>query len=67
VDCPHAAEVCRELLAREIMVDYRPRAGVRLSPHFYNREDECDFALEQMTDILETGAWQKHAPVSAHA
>ena len=63
VDCPHAAEVCRELLAREIMVDFRPKAGVRLSPHFYNREDECDFALAQMTEILETGAWQKHAPV----
>ena len=67
VDCPHAAEVCRELLAREIMVDYRPRAGVRLSPHFYNREDECDFALAQMTEILETGAWQKHAAIPVHA
>jgi len=67
VDCPHAAEVCRELLAREIMVDFRPKAGVRLSPHFYNREDECDFALAQMAEILETGAWQKHAPVPAHA
>src|SRR5580700_8200833 len=42
VDCPHAAEVCRELLAREILVDYRPKAGVRLSPHFYNRDEECD-------------------------
>jgi kynureninase len=67
VDCPHAAEVCRELLAREIMVDFRPKAGVRLSPHFYNREDECDFALAQIVDILETGAWQKHAAVPAHA
>src|SRR5438034_1571756 len=39
VECPHAYEVCRELLAREILVDYRPKAGVRLSPHFYNREE----------------------------
>src|SRR5258708_25279547 len=23
IDCPHAREVCRELLAREILVDYR--------------------------------------------
>jgi kynureninase len=60
VDCPHAAEVCRELLAREIMVDYRPKAGVRLSPHFYNREEECDFALAQMEEILRTQAWEKH-------
>jgi kynureninase len=67
VDCPHAAEVCRELLAREILVDYRPKAGVRLSPHFYNREDECDLAIEQIADILETRAWEKHAAALSHA
>jgi kynureninase len=67
VDCPHAAEVCRELLAREILVDYRPKAGVRLSPHFYNREEECDLAIEQIADILETRAWEKHAPAFSHA
>jgi kynureninase len=61
IDCPHAREVSRELLAREILVDYRPNAGIRLSPHFYNREDECDFALAQMDEILRTHAWEKHA------
>jgi kynureninase len=67
VDCPHAAEVCRELLAREILVDYRPKAGVRLSPHFYNREEECDLAIAQISDILETRAWEKHAAALLHA
>ena len=67
VDCPHAYEVCRELLAREILVDYRPKAGVRLSPHFYNREEECDFALAQMEDILSTRAWEKHAATAVLA
>jgi kynureninase len=67
IDCPHAPEVCRELLAREILVDYRPKAGVRLSPHFYNREDECDFALAQMEEILRTQAWEKHAVAVAPA
>jgi kynureninase len=67
VDCPHAAEVCRELLAREILVDYRPKAGVRLSPHFYNREEECDLAIAQIADILETRAWEKHAVALSHA
>jgi kynureninase len=67
VDCPHAAEVCRELLAREILVDYRPKAGVRLSPHFYNREEECDLAIAQISDILETRAWEKHAAAFSHA
>jgi kynureninase len=67
VDCPHAQEVCRELLAREILVDYRPKAGVRLSPHFYNREEECDLAIQQIAEILETQAWEKHAAVVSHA
>src|SRR6201993_1216449 len=67
VDCPHAFEVCRELLAREIMVDYRPKAGVRLSPHFYNRHEECDFAIAQMEEILKTGAWERHAAAVTHA
>jgi kynureninase len=67
VDCPHAAEVSRELLAREILVDYRPKAGVRLSPHFYNREDECDLAIAQIAEILETRAWEKHAAAFSHA
>jgi len=60
VDCPHALEVKSELIAREIMVDFRPAAGVRLSPHFYNTDQEIDFALEQMEDILRTGAWKSH-------
>jgi kynureninase len=60
VECPHAFEVKCELIARDILVDYRPKAGVRLSPHFYNRDEELDFTLDQIEDILRTGAWQKH-------
>jgi kynureninase len=65
IDCPHAYEVCRELLARDILVDYRPHAGVRISPHFYNREQECDIALDQIDEILRTRAWEKHVAASA--
>src|SRR6267154_3076280 len=67
VDCPHAFEVCRELLARNILVDYRPQAGIRISPHFYNQEEECDFALSQIEEILKTRAWEKHAIARSQA
>jgi kynureninase len=67
IECPHAFEVCRELLARGILVDYRPKAGVRVSPHFYNREEECDFTLAQIEEILKTSAWEKHAAAVTHA
>jgi kynureninase len=67
IDCPHAFEVCRELLARDILVDYRPLAGIRISPHFYNHQEECDFALSQIEEILKTRAWEKHAVVASQA
>lgn len=61
VNPPHAYEVSRELLARDIVIDYRPGAGIRLSPHFYNTDDECRAAMDAIGDILATGAWQAHA------
>jgi kynureninase len=61
VDCPHAREVTRELLARDVLVDFRPQAGIRLSPHFYNRDDEIDAAFEHIQEILETRAWERPA------
>jgi kynureninase len=60
VDCPHPQQVKAELLARNILVDYRPNAGVRISPHFYNLDDEIDFTLAQIAEILETRAWERH-------
>ena len=67
VDCPQAMEVSRELLERDILIDYRPQAGIRISPHFYNREEECEFALSQIDEILQTGAWRKHASAATMA
>ena len=52
VDMPHSKEVCAELLKRDILVDWRPGAGVRMSPHFYNKEEEIDFALAAIDEIL---------------
>lgn len=60
IDCPNGYEVMKELVARDVLVDYRPKAGVRISPHFYNRDDEIDFALGQLEDILATRAWERH-------
>jgi len=60
VDCPHAEEVKQALVARNILVDYRPKAGVRISPHFYNRMDELDMVLDAISEILATRPWEKH-------
>src|SRR5438093_3757702 len=52
IDMPDSQEVCRELLKREILVDWRPKAGVRMSPHFYNTEEELEVAINAVEDIL---------------
>jgi kynureninase len=53
VDMPRSQEVCAELLKRDVLVDWRPGAGVRMSPHFYNKDEEIDFAFGAVDDILE--------------
>lgn len=60
LDVPHGDAVARELIRREILVDYRPGAGIRLSPHFYTTDSELDHAVEQIGQILESGAYQAH-------
>ncbi len=52
IEMPHAPEVCRELVKRRIFVDYRPKAGVRFSPHFYTRDEELDIAISAVVEIL---------------
>ncbi len=61
IDVPNGYEVARSLKAREILCDYRPRSGIRLSPHFYNRDDELDQAVEAIGEILASGCWREHA------
>jgi selenocysteine lyase/cysteine desulfurase len=33
-------------------VDYRPKAGVRFSPHFYNANEEITSAIAAVEEIL---------------
>ncbi|HJU90661.1 MAG TPA: aminotransferase class V-fold PLP-dependent enzyme [Gemmatimonadaceae bacterium] len=58
---PHGYEVAQELLARDILVDYRPEAGIRLAPHFYTTDGELDHVVAAIDDILESEAWRAHA------
>jgi kynureninase len=54
IDMPNAQEVCRELLLRDVLVDFRPRAGVRFSPHFYNTMEDIDRAIGSVDEILSS-------------
>jgi kynureninase len=61
LDVPQGQAVTKELLRREILVDHRPGAGIRFSPHFYTTDAEIRHALDEARDIVDTGAWKAHA------
>jgi kynureninase len=52
IDMPNSQEVCQQLLKRDILVDYRPKAGVRFSPHFYNSDQELETGIAAVEEIL---------------
>ena len=58
-DVPHGAEVAQALLARDVIIDYRPGAGIRVAPHFYTTDDEVERAVAETAAILESGAWKQ--------
>lgn len=49
---PNAKALSEVLLERDFIIDYRPEAGIRISPHFYSTEDECDMIIEEAAAIL---------------
>ena len=59
-DVPHAREVAQALLAADIIVDYRPGAGIRIAPHFYTSDEELEAAVQAIDDILATDAWKRY-------
>ena len=52
VDVPNGEAVANELLRREVIIDYRPGAGIRMAPHFYNTEAEIDHAMDTLNAIV---------------
>jgi kynureninase len=48
IDLPDAERVTRELLRRDILIDYRPGAGIRAAPHFYTDDAELELLIMQI-------------------
>ena len=64
-DVPHSREVAQALLARDVVVDFRPGAGVRVAPHFYTSDDELDAAVQAIDEILAKEEWRRYVHVSS--
>ena len=59
VHVPDFEAVHKELSERQILCDFRPDAGIRLGPHYFTSDEELDFALDQIAEILATGAHER--------
>jgi kynureninase len=53
LDVPRGSEVTAELSRRDFLVDYRPGAGIRIAPHFYNTDEEVELVIREIRRILD--------------
>ncbi len=60
-DVPHGAEVAQALIARGVVIDYRPGAGIRVAPHFYTTDAEVDRVAGEIDEILRDESWRPYA------
>jgi kynureninase len=57
---PEFEAVHTELARRQVLCDFRPDSGLRLGPHYYNTDDELRHAVGQITEIVDTGVYERH-------
>ncbi len=43
--------VAKELNRRKFLCDHRPSSGIRMSPHFYSTDEECELFLDEVERI----------------
>jgi kynureninase len=65
VRTPEFEAVHKELAERQILCDFRPDVGLRLGPHYYNTDDELRYTVAQITEIIESGAYERHLGATA--
>jgi kynureninase len=54
IDVPDGEAVSQQLIHQGVIVDYRPGAGIRIAPHFYNTDQEIDRAMNIMVEITSS-------------
>jgi kynureninase len=57
---PESYAVSRELIARNIKIDYRENAGIRIAPHFYTTDNEVRQSVDTIEEVLSDGSWKNH-------
>ena len=61
----HAGAMAKELIRREFIIDYRPGAGIRISPHFYTTDTELELVIQEMKKISDSETLRAHETAGA--
>ena len=56
IDVPDGSAVADALIRQGVIVDYRPGAGIRMAPHFYNTAAEIDHAMATLGEVVGSSA-----------
>ncbi len=62
IDVPDALPASRALKARDVLIDYRPKVGIRVSPHFYNTFEEIERLVDTLEHVLAERAFGEAPP-----
>jgi len=60
LNMPNAYEISRALLARNLVIDFREGAGIRVAPHFYNSDDEVRLVIDAIAEIITDESWKPY-------
>ncbi|MBX7115049.1 MAG: aminotransferase class V-fold PLP-dependent enzyme [Myxococcaceae bacterium] len=58
VDFEHSEDCSRKLIESGFVIDWRPNGGIRISPHFYNSEEECRAIMARIAELRASGTLQ---------
>ncbi len=66
VDFDFSEDASQKLIDRGFIIDWRPNAGIRISPHFYNSDDECRAIMEEIRRLRASGSLKEMTGERAH-
>jgi kynureninase len=61
LDVPNGKETTRELGRRQVLVDYRPKAGIRIAPHFYTTDGELEHTVGELANIVKAKSFTSYS------
>lgn len=66
VDFEFSEDASLKLIERGFVIDWRPNAGIRISPHFYNSDEECRGIMDEIRNLRASGALKATAARRTH-